>query len=185
MSNRKAPLKLYANRSSAGLGAVLSCVLLVVWVNVCQTPPTPVGLYAWLDEQPTYTAFFVVVTTLLAAVVLVTIYWLVTPVPLLFADEDGMTIQAWPLIKRTVAWADVYSINAVKTSATVNLVRNVTLSLWIRLKPHSVAAYGGKSQLTWRLRQPLLSIPAEEVVRLLRAYHKVTYVGRGSSDEEF
>ena len=102
------------------------------------------------------------------------LYWMLTPVPLLLVDKTELVFRRWPLIKRTIAWADVASVTAGKTTYFVS-GRHTIFTLRVRLKPHSVTAYGNKSELRLAMSQVLLPIPVEEVVRLLRQYHKVTF----------
>jgi hypothetical protein len=102
------------------------------------------------------------------------LYWTLTPVPLLLVDERRLVFQRWPLMRRTIAWADVASLMAFKRTFFV-YGRHTTFTLQVRLKPHAVAAYRNRQQLKVAISQVLLPIPVEELVRLLRRYHRVTF----------
>jgi len=86
-----------------------------------------------------------------------------------------MVFHPWPFVTRTIRWADISGITAVKTSASIYLRHIVTLTLWVTVSPHAVAAYGNKPALKLNIRQAMLPMPVEKVVHLLQEYHSVMF----------
>lgn len=179
MPGNKPPLKIYANRVQAGLLALFSAPF-VALSAIAMVVPDPYASGIWaplLKQDSTRMLSMGLVATMCGAAFLTYLYWTITPSPMLFVDEIGLVFQRWPLIKRTIAWADVYTIMVIQTSTTAYFWRFGVLTLRVAIRPHSVATYGNKRQLQLTISQWMLPITVKEVVRLLRRYHKVTFSG--------
>lgn len=169
-------MKIYASRVKAAGFAVLAIGLgaLAVWALVDSS--SYVGPYAWrITQQPIKSMVFGLLAAFAAFGALLFLYWIITPLPFLVVDETGLTFQRWPFVNRTVAWADVEDITAVKTSVPNYFWKLVTLTLWVSLKPQAVGDYGGKPEVKLNLPQFLLPIPVEDLVKHLERYHAVTF----------
>jgi hypothetical protein len=169
MMGDKPPLKIYYSRASAWNGAIVAVVLLVCAAPFYFIVATPTG------TTPTKTLVFALWVAFCWAGLLSNLYWILTPSPLLLVTTTGMVFHPWPFVTRTIRWADISSITAVKTSATAYLQRTVTLTLWVTVNPHAVAAYGNKPALKLNIRQAMLPMPVDKVVHLLQEYHSVTF----------
>jgi hypothetical protein len=164
------PLTIYASRAKTGGFALLFAVMVALAVVAFDRDPTNGRMELGLSLFGTGLLFM--------------LYWALTPVPLLLVDETRLVFQRWPLIRRTIAWADVASLMAFKRTFFV-YGRHTIVTLQVRLKPHAVAAYGNRQQLNVAISQVLLPIPVEELVRLLRRYHRVTYERHRSVSDRF
>lgn len=170
-------MRVYFSRVKAGGFALvlLGVVALFGWMLLGSFPYD--GLNAWAFQQPVKSALLGPLAAFIALGALVCMYWVVTPLPYLAVDETGLTLRRLPFVKRTVTWADVEDITALKDFVPYGFWRLVFLTLSVDLKPQAVGAYGGKSEVKLGfLLQMLLPISVEEVVTLMRRYHSVDFV---------
>jgi hypothetical protein len=156
------PLTIYASRAKTGGFALLSAVLFLLALGAFHRDPTNGTIILGL--------------CLFGIGFLYMLYWALTPVPLLLVDRKRLIFQRWPLVRRTIAWADVASVTAI-TRSFFMYGPHTTITLQVRLKPHAVAAYHNRQQLTVAISQVLLPVPMEEVVRLVRRHHTVHRAG--------
>jgi hypothetical protein len=52
--------------------------------------------------------------SLFGASCLFSLYWTLTPVPLLVVDQTGLIFQRWPFYLRTIEWTEVSDVVATK-----------------------------------------------------------------------
>jgi hypothetical protein len=128
----------------------------------------------WAEHNPLTFVASLVVLLALVALLLVVLYWLVTPMPLLRLDESGITYHPYPLVFRTVQWADVRSIWA----STSRLRFGEQLRVNFRLRPAPGQATNDRAVVDFRISSMTLPVSPEEVVRLIGKYHHVLYFYR-------
>lgn len=164
--HNKPPLEIYYSRLKAGAMALFFAAFVAIAVGALLVPTPPLDANGRLVIG--------VWIAVLAVGLLLPLYWVFTPLPLLVVDTHELTWQPNPWVRRTVAWADVSSITATK-SAFFIYAPHVTLMLVVRLKSDAVAAYGNKPLIGLDISALLLPMPLDDVVRMLRDYHEVTY----------
>ena len=172
-------VKMYANRTRAALGAGMAAIFVITALLFYFIVPTPAdATNPWLYQEPFKTLFFLIWLLVGLVGVVIGLYWMVTPLPLLQLTPLGMVYQQHPFVHRTIWWEDLYSISALTDARTVRLVRVVSLTLWFTIKPHAAMTYGGRTKLTWTIGQARLPVAVEYVERLIARYHTVRIVDR-------
>lgn len=173
-AGEQAPTRIYANRAAAFLyGVVGGGVFVFFDVLTYVTPKPEVVTHPWLYVEPVKTLFFGAWLLLCGTIVLMGLYWMLTPLPMIELNATGMMYQRLPLMRRNVRWDDVSDINAFTTSWKSYFRRVTQLILTIRLKPHAALLYQGREQLVWKFGPALLPVPLDGVVRDIERYHHV------------
>jgi hypothetical protein len=167
-------IKLYNMRARAMaplavlvIGALFTWALLSYFVWPSDTGDSR----PWGEHNPLTFVASLVVLLALAALLLVVLYWLVTPLPLLRLDESGITYHPYPLVFRTVQWADVRSIWA----STSRLRIGEQLRVNFRLRPTIAEGGNEGTQVEFRISSMALPVSPEEILRLIGQYHHVLY----------
>ncbi|HEU5440414.1 MAG TPA: hypothetical protein VFU88_14070 [Ktedonobacterales bacterium] len=170
-------IKLYNMRARAMaplavlvIGALFTWALLSYFVWPSDTGDSR----PWGEHNALTLVASLVVLLALGALLLVILYWLVTPLPLLRLDESGITYQPYPLVFRTVQWADVRSIWA----STSKLRIGEQLRVNFRLRPASAEGGNERTQVEFRISSVALPVSPEEILRLIGQYHHVLYFYR-------
>lgn len=105
------------------------------------------------------------------------LYYLITPIPLLLMDQLGISYQTFPLIIEGVRWEDIAAIRAFKYRYSIvrpNL-RAARLVLNLDIRKAVAAAYGNRPSLTWTFAGADLPITPERMVEQIRRFHSVKY----------
>ena len=110
-------------------------------------------------------------------ILLIGLYWVITPSPMLVLDPTRIVYQPLPLLRRTVRWDDIDLIEVVNTPPSSSPYASKPpppIKLRILNKPQARSAYHGKSALTFVINRFLLNMPRREFLILLRQYHEVS-----------
>jgi hypothetical protein len=176
-----ATVQLRASRVAAfeiTVGGVLFLFMILIFITP-QLPPFTPSSWEFGD-------WFVMVVSgamllPLVFIMLVGLYWVITPSSLLLLDATRMVYQPLPFFKRTIYWVDIDLIEVVNTPPSSSPYASKLpppIKLRILIKPQARSAYHGKAALTFVMNRFLLNIPRREFLTFLRQYHEVS-VGVG------
>lgn len=170
-------VSLYATRWKPFLAALVFTGALVVdllWYFVWPTPM--ISAHSWEYHEPAKTIVFIVVFVLAAAITLLALYWVITPLPMLELTTSSFIYRPFPLPKRVIQWSDVEHISAHAWKRSVNLLMDRTiLTLTFSLNAHGALAAGGSQRIEIDIVPGVFSRKPEALVRLLREYHSVQF----------
>jgi len=173
-----APMSLYATRWKpllAALGLAGGIVVDVLSYFVWPTPPAAV--HPWEYQQPAKTILHAGALLVFATLVVLALYWVLTPRPLLQISAARLVYRPFPLPTCTIFWEDVAYVSAgVARKATSRVTHSTILTLWFTLKPDRLAAGSGQQPLHLDINVGTLSLRADDVVQLVRTYHTVQWL---------
>jgi hypothetical protein len=173
-----APISLYATRWKpllAALGFAGGIVVDLLSYFVWSTPPTAV--HPWEYQEPAKTILHVGTLLVFATFVVLALYWVLTPRPLLQISAARLVYRPFPLPTRTIFWEDVAYVSAgVARNATSLITHATILTLWFTLKPDRRAAGSDEQPLHIDINVGTLSLRADDVVQLVRTYHDVQWL---------
>jgi hypothetical protein len=172
------PVSLYATRWKPLLAALFFAGGVVVDVLYKFVWPTPVATaQPWMYQEPAKTVVFFLLLLVLAAFIVLGLYWTLTPRPLLQLTSTHLVYRPFPFPTRTIAWEDVDHVIAIAMRRDTSPVTHATfLTLGITLKRGRVGAYGGRQPLHLDLNLSNFSLQADELIHLIRSYHEVVMV---------
>lgn len=178
MVGRPPPVSLYATRRKPCLaalvfagGIVIDLLFYFVWT------PSPIAVNPGQYQEPEKTFVFLVVLLGCATFVFFGLYWTLTPRPLLQMSASRLVYRPFPLPTRTICWEDVAYVSAGVARINTSPVTTATkLTLWFTLKPDRLAAGSDQHPLHIDINLGNLSLRADDLVRLIRAYHDVQWL---------
>lgn len=105
------------------------------------------------------------------------LYYLVTPIPLLLIDQLGISYQSFPLVIQSVRWEDIEAVRAVKYRYSIvhPNVRAARLVINLIIKRAAVAVYGNRPGLIWTFAGADLPVTPEQLVEQIRRFHQIKY----------
>lgn len=179
-----APMSLYVTRWKMFLVALVFAGGIVVDLLYYFVWPTPaVTANPWEYQEPAKTILFIVILLISATLVLLALYWTLTPRPLLHLSASGLVYSPFPLPTRTINWDDVEQVSAYVTKKNTSPVTHVTiLALWFTLRPDRLFTSSeqpplqGAINLRIEINPQHLSREANEPVQLIRNYHDVEWL---------
>lgn len=166
------PISLYATRWKTFLAAMFFVGCLVVDVLYCFVWPTPaVTSQPWAYQEPGKTISFIVVLLLLAPLIVLGLYWTLTPIPLLYLSAASLLYRPFPLPTRTIYWDDVEYVTAFAMRRDTSPLTHATvLALSFTLKPDRLYAYRGQQRLQLDINLSTLSLHADDLIQMIRTY---------------
>jgi hypothetical protein len=172
------PVKVYANRVFAFGGALLAAFFVTVTILSYFVLPTPeITARPWLYQEPYKTLVFAFGTLLFGALLVMSLYWTFTPLPMLLLNATELVYRPYPLVRRSYQWADIINISASKeTTRSTYMFRYTVLRVSIKLRRRAAMRQGNRPRYTLTIRQSMISISYVELVHLMRRYHKVDAV---------
>ncbi len=170
-----APISLYATRWKTFLAAMFFAGGLVVDLLYYFVWPTPaVTSQPWAYQEPDKTISFIVVLLLLAPLIMLCLYWTLTPIPLLYLSAASLVYHPFPLPTRTIYWDDVERVSAFAMRRDTSPLTHATIiTLSFTLKPDRLAAYRGQQRLQLDINLSTLSLHADDLLQMLRTYCEV------------
>ena len=162
-------LTLYANRFGHLVRVILASLLLV-------TPGVSL-LFGGSKNNLLQEILGVISLVLAGGVLLYSIYYVVTPIPLLRLDSTGLSYQRFPLMIRRIRWEDVEDISAIRDEEKRRGKSNhlPRLMVKIAIKPEAVAAYKGRHEFSYMLPFTDLFVSPKNIVEYIRRFHTVNY----------
>lgn len=110
--------------------------------------------------------------------VLLGLYYLFTPIPLLSVDQIGMSFQKHPFVVERVRWEDVEAIRTYRPRTYPRFLHRRDTELWLNMTftPQAAVAYRNQRWMFWRFTLADQPAPPEAIVEQIRRFHAVKYV---------
>ena len=163
-------LTLYANRFGHLVRVILASLLLV-------TPGVSL-LFGGSKNNLLQEILGVISLVLAGGVLLYSIYYVVTPIPLLRLDSTGLSYQRFPLMIRRIRWEDVEDISAIREARKRRSKEKQRPDLMIKisLKLETTSKYKGHHEFSFILRSTDISfVSSKKIVEYMRRFHAVNY----------
>lgn len=183
MSTPPAPVSLYVVRWKAFLITLFLAGLLLADLMSYFVWPTPsVTTSPWMYQEPWKTMIFIVVLLSLIPAIAVSLYWILTPRPLLQLSATSFVYRPFPLLGHTriIAWDDVKWLSAFPEATRQGRPAR-TLTLLFTLTPPRLSIGQAPQKLRLTISLQLLSRSSDELIDLICAYHPLhsQYTPRG------
>ena len=161
-------LTLYANRVGRLLHVFLSGLLLTACVTLM------FGGSKILPAQE-FLGFAALVGG--GGVLLYTLYYAVTPIPLLRLDSTGFSYQRFPLVVLRILWEDIEDISAIRDGEKRRgkSKQRPYLRIKLSIKPEAVSAYRGRRVFSCTLPFTDLTVLSKTIVDHICRFHAVKY----------
>lgn len=173
-----APVSLCATRWKPFLAVLIFAGGLVVDFLYYFVWPTPdVTAHPWEYQEPAKTILFWGFLLISATFIALCLYWTLTPRPLLQLSATSLVYRPFPLPTRTIYWDDVEHVAATAVQVDTSLVTHTTMfMLWFTFKPDRLSAARAQQPLQLEINLGNLSLHANELLALIRAYHDIQWL---------
>jgi hypothetical protein len=162
-------LTLYSNRFGHLLRVILTTLLLV-------TPGVSL-LFGGSKNNPLQEILGVISLVIAGGLLLYSLYYLVTPIPLLCLDRTAFSYQRFPLIVRRIRWENIEHISAIREGDKRRDKSKQLPHLVVKnsIKPEVILAHKGPHEFSYTLLYKDLIVSPEKLVEFIRRFHTVSY----------
>jgi small-conductance mechanosensitive channel len=172
------PVTLYVTRWKALLAASVFGALLMVNLLHYYVWPTPeASAHPWAYQEPAKTILFLAVLLISSTLLLLALYWTLTPLPLLRLSTSEVIFRPFPLPAITIRWENVEHVFATVARRPIGLWRSATtLTLLFTLKSPRIETRNAQRHLRLEINLRQLSRRPEELVALVQTFHSVQWL---------
>ena len=163
-------LTLYSNRFGHLLRVILATLLLV-------TPGVSL-LFGGSKNNPLQEILGVISLVIAGGLLLYSLYYLVTPIPLLRLDSTGLSYQRFPLVVHRIRWENVEDISAFREARKRRSKEKQRpyLMIKISLKLGAISEYKGHHEFSYILHSTDISfVTSKKIVEYMRRFHALNY----------